>query len=136
MEFRTSFDRKRVSSDCGGESRTKPSFAAECEINNILAKYNRTGLLDHANRYQGQYGDFCVNTDYHAACNAVIEAQDMFMSMPAKIRSKFDNDPGQFLEFAQDPNNAEALIDLGLATRVSASPEPSESPVLTDENET
>ena len=44
-------------------------------------------------------------------------AQDMFESLPADIRTKFGNDPGRFLDFVEDPQNEEELIELGLKPR-------------------
>lgn len=100
-----------------GPSLTKQSHAKECDINQIMLKWQKTGMIDHRNVYQGQYGDF-TNTpdDYHESMNAVISANEMFESLPAKIRLRFGNDPGQFLDFVGDPENADEMIKLGLAT--------------------
>ena len=37
-----------------GESRTKQSFADQCEINNIINKFQATGAITHANKHQLQ----------------------------------------------------------------------------------
>ena len=89
--------------------------AADCDINNIMARYERDGVVTHVNRYQGQYGDFTGAVDYQSALHLVYDAQDCFMSLPANIRKKFDNDPGQFFDFVSDPANADAMIEMGLA---------------------
>jgi hypothetical protein len=59
----------------------------------------------------------------------------MFMSLPAKIRSRFQNDPGAFLDFVQNPENRDEMIELGLAkaqprapVEPEAEPSPSEVP--------
>ncbi len=105
---------------------TKQSFKDECDINNILKKYEKSGILEHANKYQGQYADVTGTVDYQTALNTVMAAKDMFMSLPASIRTMFDNDPHEFLEFAQDPENQEAMIEMGLAERRPAAPESGE----------
>jgi len=94
---------------------TKQSFKDECDINNIIKKFMKTGLMEHVNRYQGDYSDICAFDDYQTSLNQVIEAGEMFSSLPAKIRSRFGNDPAAFLDFVGDPVNAQEMIDLGLA---------------------
>ena len=36
------------------------------------------------------------------------------MDLPAEIRATFDNNPATFLDYAQDPENNQALMDMGL----------------------
>lgn len=107
----------RVSVKFTKPSRAKQEFKAECDINNIMAKYARSGLIEHVNRYQGQYGDFTEVVDYQEALNMVSQAQSAFMSLPASIRTRFENDPGKYLAFVQDPGNSEELVRMGLATK-------------------
>lgn len=98
-----------------GKSKTVASAQAECDINNILAKYKKTGLIEHARQHVGHYGDFTGIQDYQTSLNQVMAAQAMFMSLPASLRSRFSNDPGQFLDFVINPANEAELIKLGLA---------------------
>ena len=110
-------------------------MSKDADINNIMKRYERTGLLDHVNQYQGDYGDYTnVPVDYHDALNFVRNSQEMFMTLPAAVRARFDNDPGAFLKFVEDPANADAMVEMGLATKVTdrqgegasgGSPEPS-----------
>lgn len=96
-------------------SLTKQSFKKDCDINHIMSKYEKTGLIEHVSRYQGQYGDFSELQDYQTSLNQVILADEMFMSLPATIRSQFENDAGKFLSFVDDPNNLDKMIEMGLA---------------------
>lgn len=105
-------------------SRAKQSFAAECDINTIMKKYNKTGLIDHVNKYQGNYGELPDEVDYHANLNAVMAAKEAFASLTAEIRLRFGNDPAQFLAFVDDPENIDEMIALGLTTE--GPPMPSE----------
>ena len=52
----------------------------------------------------------------------------MFLDLPAKVRDRFKNDPGQFLEFATDPSNVDELVKMGLATKVHKPGELIETP--------
>lgn len=98
-------------------SLTKQSFKAECDINNIISRYNKTGMLDHVMKTGGRYGDFCDVEDYHTSVLKVVEAQRMFESLPSTLRSRFANDPGNFLMFVQDPANVDEMVKLGLAVK-------------------
>lgn len=109
----------RVQLKCEDATRAKQAMAAECNINNIMEKYLKTGLIDHVNEHKGQYGDLPSAMDYHDSCNAVIAAKDAFASLPSNIRNKFDNDPGKFLEFAQNPENEDQMGELGLVDKPS-----------------
>jgi len=92
---------------------TKQMHKQECDINFIMQKFQKTGVLDHLNKYKSTYG-FCTSTDLHESLNIINTAQEMFDDLPSKARNKFENDPGQFLDFVQDPENKEKLFDLGL----------------------
>ena len=107
-------------------SRTQQQFRDECDINNILERFNVTGQLP-AGTVQPQYGDFSGITDYQSALNAVMAAQDSFLQLPAKVRARFDNDPALFVDFASDEANKDEMKALGLlreetATAVVTSP--------------
>jgi len=114
-----------------GESLTHQSAKDECDINRIMLKWQKTGVLTHAQNYEGQYGDFThVTGDYQQHMNVVIEANEMFMTLPATVRKQFDNDPGEFLKFVDDPDNLEEMQRLGLAIT------PFSEPTLIDDDPT
>ncbi len=112
---------RRVTIDTRGDKiRTKQSAKNECDINQILAKYLRTGVVSPENlsKRQAAFADVSEVGDYHASLNKVIEAKDAFMTLPAKIRSRFQNDPGQLLDFVADSNNRDEAIELGIITKI------------------
>ena len=90
-------------------------MADECDINNIMRQYEQTGLIAHVNQYEGNYGDFTDVVDYRTACDVVIRANEMFETLPSGVRARFQNDPSTFLAFVDDPANADALVEMGLA---------------------
>lgn len=106
--------RERVSIKFTQPSKAQQQFINECDINNIMAKYERSGIIDHVSQYQGKYGDFIGYPDFQNAMFAVSEATTMFNSLPSSIRTQFRNDPEAFLAFAQDPENTLALQEMGL----------------------
>lgn len=117
-----------------GPGRTKQSFADESDINKLLANYQRTGQLTNVMNVLPQYGDFSNVDDYATALMKVTEAQRLFDTLPAKIRSRVNNDPGAFIDFVADPDNAEELIEMGLADRpLGQPPEPPAPPPKEEE---
>lgn len=111
-------------------SLTKQSFVAECDINNILKQYQQTGVVKHINQKaeQGMYVDLPDELDFQASLETVRQATLAFDSLPSSVRSRFENDPSQFLEFMSNPANQDEMIKLGLATDTRPSPKPPETP--------
>jgi len=102
--------------DCGGESLTKQSFKESCDINNILAKYQKTGVIDHYNKFGAKYGD-CPAITFTESEQIIASAKSMFEELPSKARRHFENDPAKFLEFCETVEGdagAQVLLDLGL----------------------
>lgn len=105
----------RVHPPTGEKSRTMQEFREESNINIIMAKYEKTKMIDHLNENQGHYGDFISYDDYHSSLNKIYAAQATFDSLPAQMRFKFNNDPAQFLNFVQDEKNYDEMVEMGLA---------------------
>lgn len=115
-------------SDGNDPIHTQQSFKAECDINTIVNRAREKGIMP-TNIRQPFYGDFSDVPTFENALKTVMEAEDRFMSLPAKVRAQFDNDPRQFLAFADNPENAAELVKLGFATERVPTPE---DPVLSE----
>lgn len=114
-KFITAYGEKRKSQSVNTEpSMTKQSMKSDCDINFILTKFQKTGMIEHRKEYQGTYGEFAA-IDYQEALNTVIQAQEVFESIPSSVRKRFDNDPGKFLDYATNPENLEDMRAIGLA---------------------
>lgn len=109
-------------------SRTKQEFAAESDINVLLATYERTGQLPAYREIAPTYADVSNLPDYQEALNFVADANRHFSALPAKIRERFHNDPGQLLAFLGDENNQAEAIDLGLLKKIEPPAEPAPAP--------
>ncbi len=96
--------------------RTKQSMRDECDINKIMAKYQKTGAVAHVNRHGAEYG-FATSDDFLTSMTIVTQAQTMFDGLPSTIRNRFANSPGAFLDFVQDANNADEMQTLGLTAQ-------------------
>lgn len=102
----------KVVLDCG-PGLTKQHMKDECDINKIIARYEKTGLLTHMRQIEPQYLD-TTGIDYEAALNVVAQTNSIFESLPAQLRNKFENDPTQFLDYMHNPDNYSEAVELGL----------------------
>jgi phage internal scaffolding protein len=115
MEFITAYGPKlKVELDCGTESMTQQSFKQECDINYILRKAHKTGLIEHVNTYQGDYSDVSNVPTYQEALQVLHDADSAFSSLPSDLRKRFSNDPQEFLDFVHNPDNTNAMAEMGL----------------------
>jgi len=119
------FDRDENSietgTSCPEETLAQQQFRDECDINTILDRFGVTGTVP-TNVRQPLTEDFIDAMDYQSALNALIEAEQSFMEMPAKVRAEFDNDPGKFIEFFGREENRERAIQLGLIQKPAETP--------------
>jgi len=112
------YDMDKASNEAGlvclDDSLTQQQFREEADINTIVNRFLKTGVLPTPNTFP-QYVDFEGVFDYQSAMNLVRAADESFMRMDAKVRSRFNNSPQEFLEFFANPENVEEAIRLGLA---------------------
>jgi len=120
--------RKRVTVDCSKDDRTHQSFKDECDINRVMERHRKTGIIRQTTQ-RPMYGDFSNVGDYQEALNIKLVADEMFAELPSKVRSRFENNPQLFLDFCEDPENEAEAIELGIAGK----PAPEEpAPAVTD----
>jgi len=112
----------RPTIDCG-PGKTKQNMKDETDINLIMARYQKTGLINFVNTRQAEYMN-SNPVDFHQAMNIIAESNSIFADMPAYLRKKFNNDPGQFLDFVQNEENRPEMIELGLVERTPDDPPP------------
>jgi len=113
------YDRRKASVEsglhCTDGSRTIQDHKEECDINTIVRRFGITGQLPTGVRAP-QYGDFESVSDYHTALNSIASSNEAFDAMPAAVRDRFHNDPGEFVSFCLDENNRDEMQKLGLLT--------------------
>jgi len=120
-------------------SKTKQSFKAEADINNIMQKYTKTGVLPSGTR-QPKYGDFSNGEDLRSVMDRVISAEMDFNQLPSDLRNRFGNKAANLLDFLADPANETEAQELGLlpqgevaAPEGNPAPEPVPDPVVDPE---
>lgn len=92
---------------------TEQSHKDTCDINKIIANYDRQGIISHVTKIEAKFGDM-TGSDFKTMSDQIIEAKRMFNGLPSKIREEFENNPAKLLEFMEDPNNRDRAIELGL----------------------
>ncbi len=130
MELRHAYSKHRRVTAPGptGECLVKQAFADACNINKIMERYQKTGVVDHFNNHGASYGEVSSQS-FTEAMQLVANSQTMFNDLPSRARDHFDNDPVKFLEYFDDidpenPPNFETLQDLGLLDPDARIPEP------------
>lgn len=92
---------------------TKQSFRDECDINTIMSRYQTSGDMPAINQQAPQYLD-ATGFDYANAMSFVAGAQTLFQELPSGVRSRFANDPAQFLDFCSRQENRPEMASMGL----------------------
>lgn len=117
--FRTpyNYDTNKASDEsalkCADKTRTQQHFADDADINVIVKRFGLTGQLPQGVRMP-QYADFEEAIDFQTAMNAIRAAQESFDAMPANVRARFHNDPGEFVDFVANEENRAEAEKLGL----------------------
>jgi phage internal scaffolding protein len=120
IKFRTAYsERKPCFFETTGDSLTQIHFQDECDILNIIKKHDTQGIINNVQRGVARYGDFSQDVDYRESLNLIADAKENFMQLPSEIRKEFNNDPGQFFDFATNPANQAAMAKLGLTKSVT-----------------
>lgn len=110
-----------------GPGRTKQSFSEKVNINSIIAKHRRTGMIEHLNKNKPFYGDVSEITTYKESLETVLIAQNLFSKMSADIRERFKNDPNEMITYLNDPKNIEEAIKLKMIKPKPLPPQPDET---------
>ena len=123
-------DRRRVAMEFDPKKGlTEQHHKDRVNIHTIMRKYEKTGILEHVSQYKGEYMNLAGRPEFHEAMNIIAEAQQMFETVPAEIRKKFGNDPAEYVEFMQNPENRDKIEALGLdASHLPKPPEPVPEP--------
>lgn len=118
MEFRTPYGQYDpldfVTAPGEEPSMTRQAFADECDVNKIVARAERTGVISHYNQAEPRFMDVSDMVDFQTAMNVVISTQDAFDALPSAVRFRFANDPAALVSFLADASNREEAISLGL----------------------
>lgn len=122
----------RVVFNTFGKSRVEQHHKQACDINNIVSKYRKTGLLPEREG-RPHYGDFTSGGDFQECMNMITEAEESFADLPSNLRKRFNNDPAALIDFMSDESNLDEAVKLGLVEASKAEDVKSEVTKVTKE---
>lgn len=104
---------KRVSlSFVHDQGKVDPQYKDTCNIDYVINSYVRNQNVIHVP--ESEYRDLTKLPDYQEALNAVIQADELFGTLPAHVRKEFDHNPKKFVDALSDPSMNARLIELGI----------------------
>jgi phage internal scaffolding protein len=92
---------------------TEQAHKEAVDVNNILRKYDKTGVISHISNIEAKYGDM-TGFDFREMQAKIADANSRFEQLPSEIRNRFKNDPAELLEFMENPDNRPEAEKLGL----------------------
>jgi len=105
--------------DTGTETKVQQHLQQSTDINQIVGRYKKTGLLQSTmaknmtQPTQPVFGVYPFN-DFQDAYNHVQQVKQDFMRLPARVRARFDNNPANVVRFVDNADNAVEAIKMGL----------------------
>ncbi len=110
--------------DFSGDTLTQQHFKDSCDVNNIVAAYQNTGIDPYADRITNQKFGYASSQSFEEALRATAEVNSAFADLPSAERSRFSNSPAQWLDHITTPEETtEEIIPPEAAQEASASPE-------------
>jgi len=123
LQINTRYNRPKVQglsfdkSNPKAVTKTQQHFKNECNINQIMKKYAKTGFLTDPTKIPTRYpqfGDFSNIQDYQTLKNKELEISTYFNKLPAALRTKFNYNPQEFINWINNPDNKDEALKLGL----------------------
>ncbi len=118
-------ERIRPVIDCSKDKiLTKQSFKKETDINNIMAKFVKQGVMtpEALNKRQEAFADVSDIGDFLECQIKIKDAESAFMTLSPQIRARFGHEPAKLLDFVSDPENRDEAIELGIIEKPSKEP--------------
>ncbi len=95
----------------GEDGRTEQHHAKSCDINTIMARYVKTGVMDHISKYEPRYGDVS-SADWQAAQNLVAGVKTEFEELPAYVRDYYEGNADNYLDAMQTDEGVNELRNI------------------------
>lgn len=107
-------------------SLTEQAHAAETDINGIIARYKKTGVLGTPDQIRDMFfGDFSEVGSRFECALITADAKEQFMALPIEARREFGHSLEDFLKALDDPTQLERFVKVGL---VKAPPKETATP--------
>lgn len=95
--------------------RARQEFRDDCDIRTVTERWLKLGRPTPPFDPR-HYGDFTQVADFVSAFEAVRDAEESFAALPAVVRKRFSDDPGELIAFMEglDEETRPEAIELGL----------------------
>lgn len=116
---------KRPVIDCSGDKiLTKQSFKKETDINTIMAKFVKQGIIspEALNKRHQAFADVSEIGDFQECQQQIKDAETAFMTLNPEIRKRFGHEPAQLLDFMKNEENRAEAIELGIIEKPAETP--------------
>lgn len=126
---------------CEGESLTQQHHLESTDINILIQRASANGGFVgdpySFSKVPPKFDDFSDIPDFQDLCDTVAYGTELFMTLSAKDRESFGNNPAQFFTWLGDPANHQAAVTRGfLSPEESSEPSaPKEEPSVNPESE-
>lgn len=120
MKFRDAYEREIHPGIFFEEpSLAQEHFKDECDVNSIIARYTRTGVIpEHLTKSaEGVYGDFSEVGDFTDMQNKVLAANESFAALPSDVRRRFNENPAELIAFVRNKDNYDEAVKLGIVNK-------------------
>lgn len=116
------------------EQGADQSFEREADINTIMRRYMKTGIISNVNKRSPFWADVTTTPlDLMEAQEVITQSMKAFTDLPARLRAMFNNSPIELMTWLQDPANEEEGIKWGLLpAKPEATPEVKEEKKQTE----
>lgn len=116
MKFKNPYDRQVSAGIINDEpSMTQQHFEHECNINNIMCRYMKTGILpDPLSSSSPTYADVSDFPSFEEAQNKLCRVKECFEGLPSEQRRQFGDNVNNFVQFMSDTNNLEKAHQMGI----------------------
>ena len=102
--------------DCSKDVKiTQQNEKDDADINIIVERAKKGAIPPVGRNVAPMYGDFTeVPSDLREVLVMARRAEDLFMTLDALVRRRFNNDPAEMLDFIADPKNFDEGVKLGM----------------------
>lgn len=97
-----------------GEGGAKQSMREECDVNLIVQRFQKTGLISHLADGVPSFVDVSELGDFRSVLEHCRSVEAYFQGLPAKVRAVFSNDSRSFMDYLEGNPGVGDLEELGL----------------------
>jgi len=95
-------------------SLTQQHHANDVNINKIIERFNKTGVLGDGLQRRGNYADVSLFGDFGECQRRIEAARESFASLPVQVKKLAGNDPSRLWDVLNNPENRQLLEKAGV----------------------